>query len=91
MVANRSMDMQLLFAGIVFLTILAVALYLVVALTERLIIAAAFIAGRAATTIETNSSAGILADSPVRPRGVTLYSASLRLWFRRSAATESRD
>jgi NitT/TauT family transport system permease protein len=38
MVANGSMDTQLLFAGIVCLTILGVALYLVVELTERLVI-----------------------------------------------------
>lgn len=38
MVANGSMDTQLLFAGIVCLTILGVALYLVVELTERLLI-----------------------------------------------------
>jgi NitT/TauT family transport system permease protein len=38
MVANGSMDTQLLFAGIVCLTILGVALYLAVELTERLVI-----------------------------------------------------
>jgi len=38
MVANGSMDTQLLFAGIVCLTILGVALYLLVELTERLVI-----------------------------------------------------
>jgi NitT/TauT family transport system permease protein len=38
MVANGSMDTQLLFAGIVCLTILGVALYLVVELVERLVI-----------------------------------------------------
>jgi NitT/TauT family transport system permease protein len=38
MVANGSMDTQLLFAGIVCLTILGVALYLVVELTEWLVI-----------------------------------------------------
>jgi NitT/TauT family transport system permease protein len=38
MVANGSMDTQLLFAGIVCLTLLGVALYLVVELTERLVI-----------------------------------------------------
>jgi NitT/TauT family transport system permease protein len=38
MVANGSMDIQLLFAGIVCLTILGIALYLVVELTERLLI-----------------------------------------------------
>jgi NitT/TauT family transport system permease protein len=38
MVANGSMDTQLLFAGIVCLTILGIALYLVVELTERLVI-----------------------------------------------------
>lgn len=38
MVANGSMDTQLMFAGIVCLTILGVALYLVVELTERLLI-----------------------------------------------------
>jgi NitT/TauT family transport system permease protein len=38
MVANGSMDTQLLFAGIVCLTILGVALYMVVELTERLVI-----------------------------------------------------
>jgi NitT/TauT family transport system permease protein len=38
MVANGSMDTQLLFAGIVCLTILGVALYLLVELTERLLI-----------------------------------------------------
>ena len=38
MVANGSMDTQLLFAGIVCLTILGVALYLVVEFTERLLI-----------------------------------------------------
>jgi NitT/TauT family transport system permease protein len=36
MVANGSMDTQLLFAGIVGLTILGVALYLLVELAERL-------------------------------------------------------
>jgi NitT/TauT family transport system permease protein len=38
MVANGSMDTQLLFAGIVCLTILGVALYLLVELTERLLV-----------------------------------------------------
>jgi len=38
MVANGSMDTQLLFAGIVCLTILGIALYLVVELAERLVI-----------------------------------------------------
>jgi NitT/TauT family transport system permease protein len=38
MVANGSMDTQLLFAGIVCLTILGVALYLLVELAERLVI-----------------------------------------------------
>lgn len=38
MVANGSMDTQLLFAGIVCLTVLGVALYLVVELAERLLI-----------------------------------------------------
>src|SRR6516164_11617892 len=45
MVANGSMDTQLLFAGIVCLTILGVALYLVVELTERLAIPRHIIAG----------------------------------------------
>jgi NitT/TauT family transport system permease protein len=38
MVANGSMDTQLLFAGIVWLTILGVALYAMVALVERLVV-----------------------------------------------------
>src|ERR1700676_2492062 len=38
MVANGSMDTQLLFAGIVWLTILGVALYAMVALAERLVV-----------------------------------------------------
>jgi len=38
MVANGSMDTQLLFAGIVCLTILGIAFYLAVELAERLVI-----------------------------------------------------
>ena len=49
MVANGSMDTQLLFAGIVCLTILGVALYLVVELTERLVIPRHIIANERAT------------------------------------------
>jgi NitT/TauT family transport system permease protein len=49
MVANGSMDTQLLFAGIVCLTILGVALYLVVELTERLVIPRHIIATERAT------------------------------------------
>jgi NitT/TauT family transport system permease protein len=45
MVANGSMDTQLLFAGIVALTILGVALYLLVELAERLAIPRHIIAG----------------------------------------------
>ncbi len=48
MVANGSMDTQLLFAGIVCLTILGVALYLVVELTERLAIPRHIVAGERA-------------------------------------------
>ena len=44
MVANGSMDTQLLFAGIVCLTILGIALYMVVELTERLVIPSHIIA-----------------------------------------------
>jgi len=49
MVANGSMDTQLLFAGIVCLTVLGVALYLVVELTERLAIPRHIIANERAT------------------------------------------
>jgi NitT/TauT family transport system permease protein len=45
MVANGSMDTQLLFAGIVALTILGVALYLLVELAERLAIPRHIVAG----------------------------------------------
>jgi NitT/TauT family transport system permease protein len=44
MVANGSMDTQLLFAGIVCLTILGIALYMVVELTERLVLPSHIIA-----------------------------------------------
>jgi len=49
MVANGSMDTQLLFAGIIALTILGVALFLVVELAERLAIPRHIIAGDNAT------------------------------------------
>jgi NitT/TauT family transport system permease protein len=45
MVANGSMDTQLLFAGIVALTVLGVALYLLVELAERLAVPRHIIAG----------------------------------------------
>ena len=45
MVANGSMDTQLLFAGIIALTILGVALFLLVELAERLVIPRHIIAG----------------------------------------------
>lgn len=49
MVANGSMDTQLMFAGIVCLTILGVALYLVVEFTERLLVPRHIIANERTT------------------------------------------